>query len=93
VPYVIERVERTPNPSAMKLIVSPPPGRIVSWRAPEPPPDDPLVVALSRSADISGVLVHSAFITVNLAPGTSWDSVRREVEAALSDGGGGESGG
>ena len=81
--YTIERAETTPNPSARRLVIDPAPGRIVSARPGEDPPDDPLARALLSVEGVSGVLVHTDFVTVTLGDGARWESVRRGVERAL----------
>jgi len=82
--YTIERDEPTPNPAARRLVVAPAPGRLVSARAGDPEPDDPLARALLNIEGVAGVLVHAEFVTVSLDPGARWRSVRPGVVTALA---------
>lgn len=88
--YKILRVERTPNPSARRFTVEPAPGRIVSARTgsgqePAEPTGDPLADALLAIDGVSGVLIHTDFLTVSIDPGSKWDPVLKRVESALSE--------
>lgn len=84
-PYRITRVERTPNPNAIKCLVEPGPGAIRSYFNAEQAAGDPLASALFAVEGVTNVLIHQAFISINKAPDADWAPVRRGIEQALAD--------
>lgn len=81
--YAITRIETTPNPLARKLIVSPAPGSIRSYFNARAAAGDALGEALFGVQGVTNVLIHTGFISVSVARGVSWASVRPKLEAAL----------
>ena len=84
-PYTIIKVESTPNPNARKLLVEPSPGSIRSYFKADDAADDPLGCALFGVAGVTNVLIHTAFISICIAPGTNWKTVIRSIEQLLAD--------
>jgi hypothetical protein len=83
-PYIITRIEPTPNPNARKLIVEPSPGAIRSFFTAEDAQDDPLGRAIFAIPSITNVLIHTKFISVCVSPGTSWKPVIKALETTLA---------
>lgn len=84
-PYIITRIETTPNPNARKLIVEPSPGEIRSYFTPDDAQGDQLGKALFEIPGITNVLIHTKFISVCVSPGTSWKSVIKALETTLTE--------
>ncbi|MAO23104.1 MAG: hypothetical protein CMJ35_15120 [Phycisphaerae bacterium] len=82
-PYEIKQVETTPNPRARKLIVEPAPGSIRSFFKPDDAQGDPLGEALFGIEGVTNVLIHTAFISVSIAPDQNWKTMLPKLRAAL----------
>lgn len=86
-PYTITRVDTTPNPNALKFVVSPSPGSTPrSYRSAPAPGTDPLAEALFAIPGIANLLIHDGWITVSKSPQAQWPEIRRAVEAQLTAG-------
>ena len=84
-PFEITRVDTTPNPNALKFVVSPSPGSTPrSYRAAPPRGADPLADALFAVSGVTNLLIHDGWITVSKSPEAKWPEVRRGVEAVLA---------
>lgn len=81
--YKITRVETTPNPLARKLVVDPPPGRIVSCMDVSKGSDDPLASAILRCDGVTNVLVHTEFISVSFEEQRRWGMLKKQIEHAI----------
>lgn len=80
----ISGVESTPNPDAIKLMLSTAQtGGIRSYRPGERAPDDPVAQALLSLSGVRGVLIHERFITLTREPGVDWNRLRKAAEDAL----------
>jgi hypothetical protein len=66
--------EPTPHPRKVRFVTGGEPAPGVWYRRGDPdPPGDARVVALFDDADVSDVMVAGDFVTVGLAPGSSWE--------------------
>lgn len=83
-PYEIKQIEHTPNPRARKLIVQPPPGSIRSYFKPDDARGDPLAQALFAVPGVTNILIHTAFISVSIAPDKEWKSTVPALRQALA---------
>lgn len=77
-------VQTTPNPNAMKFIVSGtfPPGSHAFMSAAEAE-RDPLAKEIFALGGVNSVFYMNNFLTVNKTPETSWESIRSGVVAVL----------
>lgn len=80
------RVEATPNPDAMKLVLSFSQGRQSrTWtpdaRADAPPP---VVELFEQVPGVVSVFALDNFVTLNRAPGADWDAILEPAKAILS---------
>ena len=82
-PFEVTRVETTPNPRARKLIVEPAPGAIRSFFKPDDARGDPLGEALFGVEGVTNVLIHTAFISVCIAPNAKWPPTLTKLKNAL----------
>ncbi len=79
--------EKTPNPSTLKFL----PQRQVmtagtgDFASPEEAEASPLAEALFTLGDVTGVFFGSDFISVTIAPGAEWSTVKPDVLATLLD--------
>ncbi len=81
--YEIKQIETTPNPRARKLIVDPAPGSIRSFFKPNDAHGDPLGEAIFGVEGVTNVLIHTAFISVSIAPDRDWKATLPKLRAAL----------
>lgn len=85
-PYRVTRFEPTPNPNALKCLVSPSPGAVPRsyFRAEQADPaEDPLAADLFALPGVTSLLIHTEFITVNKDPGADWGPIKRGLKAVL----------
>lgn len=81
------RFETTPNPNALKCVLS---GRVSDgsrpFRSAEAAGDGgmPLAVALFAVDGVTGVLLCGDWLTVNKSPEAKWPAIKRGVEKALA---------
>ncbi|BBD97300.1 NifU family protein [Sphingobium amiense] len=79
--------ELTPNPATIKFL----PGREVmgggtrDFASPEEAEASPLADALFGLGDVTGVFFGSDFVSVTIAPGAEWSTVKPDVLATLLD--------
>lgn len=79
--------ELTPNPATIKFL----PGREVmgagtrDFASPEDAEASPLADALFGLGDVTGVFFGRDFISVTIAPGSEWSTVKHDVLATLLD--------
>jgi len=79
--------ETTPNPATLKFL----PGRQVmpagtrDFTSPEDAAASPLAEALFDLGDVTGVFFGQSFVSVTVAPGAEWASVKPQVVAILLD--------
>lgn len=84
-PYVIRRVDSTPNPNALKFVLEPSPGAVPrSYRTPPAPGTDPLAEALFALPGVVNLLIHDGWMTVSKSANAAWPELRRAVEAVLA---------
>lgn len=83
-PYQIKQIETTPNPRARKLIVEPAPGTIRSYFKPDDAQADPLGQALFAVEGVTNILIHTAFISVSIAPDRDWKTTLPALRQALA---------
>lgn len=90
-PYHITEYIETPNPNALKCLLSASPAGPAGMRSytrsrPDPAPGegDPLGLALMAIPELESVLIHDGWITVVKAGSAGWPGVKRSVVAALA---------
>jgi hypothetical protein len=84
-PYAITQYLPTPNPNALKCILSarlPDPPR--SFRSADEARADPLAGALFTVPGVTSLLLNGVWLTVNKRPETDWSSVKKGVQAVLA---------
>lgn len=89
-PYTVTRFEDTPNPNAVKCIVSPSPGEAPrSYFNAEQAraANDELAMRLFEIPGVRNVLIHTAFITVGRSPETPWNQLKPRVRRTLAGAG------
>lgn len=86
-PAMLIETEPTPNPATLKFI----PGSTVmdhgtrDFADPEEAEASPLASAIFTIGDVTGVFFGQNFISVTLAPGSSWEQAKPEVLTVLLD--------
>lgn len=79
--------EKTPNPATLKFL----PGRAVmasgtrDFTNAEEAESSPLAAAFFQLGDVTGVFFGSDFVSVTIAPGGDWNSVKPDVISILLD--------
>ena len=85
-PLSVTAFESTPNPNAIKCMVSPPTGeRVRSYFNPDQAAGDELARALFAIPGVTNVLIHTSFITVGKAPGSPWAPVKAHIKRVLRE--------
>ncbi|MCC5787127.1 MAG: NifU N-terminal domain-containing protein [Phycisphaerales bacterium] len=86
-PYSITRIEKTPNPDALKFFVDPSPGKIPrSYRTPdEADPADELGSGLLAIPGLRTLLIHDGWFSVVKAPEADWEGLKPEIERVLGE--------
>jgi len=85
-PFTVTSFESTPNPNAIKCLVSPSPTiRPRSYFSSDTASDDPLASALFAIDGVTNVLVHAEFVTVSKEPQATWAGLRAKIERVLRD--------
>lgn len=85
--HMLIETESTPNPATLKFL----PGRIVmdngtrDFADPEEAAASPLATALFTLGDVTGVFFGRDFISVTIAPGAVWASVKPDVLGIVMD--------
>lgn len=79
------RYEPTPNPHALKCVLSGPVSEgSLPFRAAESAAGNALAAAIFAVEGVAGLLLHKDWLTVNKAPDAKWASIKRGVESALA---------
>jgi Fe-S cluster biogenesis protein NfuA len=84
---MIIETESTPNPATLKFL----PGRVVmesgtrDFATPEEAAASPLAEALFGLGDVTGVFFGYSFVSVSIAPGADWHTVRPDVVMLMLD--------
>ncbi len=88
-PLRIQQYEKTPNPNALKCVLS---SRLIepkdaprSYKNAEAARGDALAEALFASAPVTTLLVVDNWITVNKAPDADWNEVKAGIERVLAE--------
>ncbi len=82
--YRVERFEDTPNPNAIKCVVSPSPtDKPRSYFNASAAEGDPLATALFGIDGVTNVLIHTGFVTVSKTPSARWSTIRPRIERVL----------
>lgn len=89
--------ESTPNPNAVKCILSGPltgreTGNPASFTHAEAARADPLADALFALEGVTGVLLMRDWLTVNKRPDAEWKSLKPKIKRAVERWGSGDSG-
>ncbi|MEM9372226.1 MAG: NifU N-terminal domain-containing protein [Planctomycetota bacterium] len=80
------RFESTPNPNAVKCVLERPrPGDIISAASAEEAEGDRLALSLLAIPGVTRVLLHTHFVSVCKSPDSSWLTVKRAINKAISD--------
>lgn len=77
------RVDRTPNPAAMKFTVGEPVGGPATVTEAEGA--DAWLVDMLEIGGVVSIFMTADFVTVTAAPGTDWDVVSPRVVQVLED--------
>ncbi|MCB9840330.1 MAG: NifU N-terminal domain-containing protein [Phycisphaeraceae bacterium] len=82
--FTVTAFEPTPNPNAIKCVVSPAPTEEPrSYFRAEQAAGDPLAAALFAIPGVTNVLVHRSFITVGKAGDAAWGPIKTGVKRVL----------
>lgn len=83
--YTVTEFVATPNPNAIKCIVSPSPSPAGprGYTRPEQASEDPLGAALMAVPGVSNILIHDGWITIGKSKDAPWKQVRHDVAALL----------
>lgn len=85
-PLSVKEVQATPNPNAMKFVLS---GTVATTPASffnaEAAAGHPIAARLFAIPGVQSVLLLGDFITVNKAPQVKWTQVSAKVKRALAD--------
>lgn len=91
-PVKVIRYEPTPNPNALKCVLS---GKVCEGSKPFRTAEaaakgageggDPLAASLFAIDGVTGVLLLGDWVTVNKSPEAKWPAIKRGVEKALAD--------
>lgn len=86
-PIAVKQFQSTPNPNAVKCILSASiSDSIRSYRRPEDAASDPLAAALFRIPGVTGLLITPDWITVNKAAEAGWGTIQKAISQALKSG-------
>lgn len=86
-PEMLIETEQTPNPATLKFL----PGRAVmdggtrDFSSHEDAEASPLASALFSLGDVTGVFFGRDFVSVTLAPGVAWSTIKPDVLTVLLD--------
>jgi hypothetical protein len=84
-PVKVLRYEPTPNPNAIKCVLS---AKVAdasrSFRTAESAAGNPLATALFALDGVAGVLMLNDWITVNKRPDAAWPPIKKALEKALA---------
>ena len=85
-PLSVTAFEPTPNPNAIKCLVSPATGDTIRsyFNAPAAAAD-PLGRALFAIPGVTNVLIHTGFITLCKTPDTPWPAIKSAVKRVLRE--------
>ncbi len=85
-PITIVRFDETPNPNALKCILSGPVGdHPRSFRSAAEAANDPLAAALFGIPGVTTVLINTDWLTVNKRPEVDWKPVKAGVRRAVEE--------
>lgn len=80
------RFQQTPNPNALKCVLSRPlAGGRRSYFNAEQARDDPLAAALFAIPGVTNVLIQNDWVTVSKSAQADWASIRPAVERVLRE--------
>jgi hypothetical protein len=75
------KVERTPNPAAMKFSVGVPVGGPATYK--DPADAEPYVAAILGLEGVTSVFITADFVTVSGSVDTDWETIVPQVVAVL----------
>ncbi|HYD01561.1 MAG TPA: NifU N-terminal domain-containing protein [Phycisphaerales bacterium] len=79
------RFEPTPNPNALKCVLSAPVSEgSLPFRTAGSAATHPLAAAIFAVDGVAGLLLHKDWLTVSKSPDAKWPAVKRGVEKALA---------
>ncbi len=84
--FAIRRIEKTPNPNAIKCVLDRRiTARTQSYSAASPlQSNDPLARALLAIPGVAGVMFCDDFVTISKRPEARWDGIEAQARLALS---------
>lgn len=85
--YTVTEFQTTPNPNALKCILSasPAPQGPRSYLTKEAAANDPLAAALFAIPGVRNLLIHHGWITIGKDPAADWKPLKRELQRVLKD--------
>lgn len=84
----VVRIEPTPNPNAVKVVVEPAPaGGIRSYFSVGQAKGeaDPLAHALFAIPGVTSLLIHQTFVSINKAPEAGWGPIKKAAERVIGE--------
>jgi len=92
-PLSIVEYQETPNPNALKCVLSsaaPAPtsatgNKLRSYTSPEHAAADPLAAAIFAIPGIRNVLIHDAWLTIGKLPDHDWKTIKSDLNKVLSN--------
>lgn len=83
-PIAVKQFQPTPNPNAVKCILSHPVSQSIrSYRSSADAEGDPLARALFAIPGVTNLLISTDWLTVSKSPEASWSTIQKAVAAAL----------
>jgi hypothetical protein len=85
VPSTVVEFAQTPNPDAIKVVVTPSPAPDAprSYREAPSPAADPLAAALMALPGVRNLLIHDGWLSVGKDPGTAWSVLKPAIRRVL----------
>lgn len=77
------RIERTPNPAAMKFTVGTPVGGPATVTSPDDA--DPWAARILGIDGVASLFMTADFVTVTAEPSVSWDEISATIAGILED--------
>lgn len=95
-PLTVLEYQETPNPNALKCVLSAPApalasptphaqAKLRSYTSPQLAANDPLAAALFAIPGIRNVLIHDAWLTIGKHPDHDWKSIKAQLTKVLSN--------
>jgi hypothetical protein len=86
VAYVVNQVQPTPNPNAMKFVLDTTISSIpLRFYSPDQAKDHPLAAGLMAIEGVSNVMLLADFVTIGKRPEAKWSEIKPRVTRLLKD--------